>query len=171
MRPCPGPRTLGCSHAEVRVERLREAFRTFRDHALETTADSRVLGLSVRVVHNGVWGFAADIALTTDSAARLAERAVATAQVSRPLTPTSVELADEPVYADATWVSAYEVNPFDVDEADKVAPDAAAERGAAGRTRDQPRRRQPGVRAGEQVLRQPGRDLRPPSSGSGSRRS
>ena len=80
---------LGCSHAEVRVERLREAFRTFRDHALETTADSRVLGLSVRVVHNGVWGFAADIALTTDSAARLAERAVATAQVSRPLTPTS----------------------------------------------------------------------------------
>ena len=112
---------LGCSHAEVRVERLREAFRTFRDHALETTADSRVLGLRVRVVHNGVWGFAADITLTTDSAARLAERAVATAQVSRPLTPTSVELADEPVYADASWVSAYQVNPFEVDEADKVA--------------------------------------------------
>jgi len=36
---------LGCSHAEIRVERLREAFRTFRDHALETTADRQVLGL------------------------------------------------------------------------------------------------------------------------------
>ena len=77
------------------MERLREAFRSFRDHALETTADRQVLGLSVRVVHDGVWGFAADIALTSDTAARLAERAVATARVSRPLTPASVELADE----------------------------------------------------------------------------
>ena len=82
--------------------------------------DGQVLGLSVRVVHDGVWGFAADIALTADSAARLAERAVATAKVSRPLTPVSVELADEPVYPDATWVSAYEINPFDVDEADEA---------------------------------------------------
>ena len=111
---------LGCSHAEIRVERLREAFRTFRDHALETTADRQVLGLSVRVVHDGVWGFAADIALTPDAAARLAERAVATAQVSRPLTPASVVLADEEIYPDATWVSAYEVDPFAVDEADKT---------------------------------------------------
>ena len=54
---------LGCSYAEVRVERLRQAYRSFRDHALETTADGQVLGLSVRVVHNGVWGFAADITL------------------------------------------------------------------------------------------------------------
>ena len=77
---------LGCSHAEVRVERLRQAYRSFRDHVLETTADGQVLGLSVRVVHNGVWGFASDITISTDSAANLAERAVATAKVSRPLT-------------------------------------------------------------------------------------
>ena len=111
---------LGCSHAEVRVERLREAFRSFRDHGLETTADRQVLGLSVRVVHDGVWGFAADIALTADGAARLAERAVATARVSRPLTPASVVLAEEETYPDATWVSAYEVDPFAVDEGEKV---------------------------------------------------
>jgi TldD protein len=97
---------LGCSHAEVRVERIRQAHRSFRDHALETTADGQVLGLSVRVIHNGVWGFASDITLSTDSAAHLAERAVVTAKVSRPLTPASVKLAEEDVYADATWVSA-----------------------------------------------------------------
>jgi TldD protein len=111
---------LGCSHAEVRIERLRAAYRSFRDHALETTADSQVLGLSVRVVHNGVWGFAADITLSPDAATRLAERAVATAKVSRPLTPASVELADEDVHSEATWVSAYEVNPFEVDETAKT---------------------------------------------------
>ena len=49
------------------MERLQEAFRSFRDHALETTTDSQVLGLSVRVVHDGVWGFAAGITLTADS--------------------------------------------------------------------------------------------------------
>ncbi len=111
---------LGCGHAEVRVERLREAYRSFRDHTLETTADRQVLGLSVRVVHDGVWGFAADIALTPETAVRLVERAVATAKVSRPLTPASVVLADEEVYPDATWVSAYEVDPFAVDEQEQV---------------------------------------------------
>ncbi len=111
---------LGCRHAEFRVERLREAQRSFRDHGVESSADRQVLGLSVRVVHDGVWGFAADIVLTSDSAARLVDRAVATAKVSRPLTPVSVELTDEQPYPDATWVSAYEINPFDVDESDKT---------------------------------------------------
>jgi TldD protein len=111
-------RELGCSHADVRVERTTSAHRSFRDHGLESSTDSQVLGLSVRVVHEGAWGFAADITLTNDAAARLAERAVATARVSRPLSPNAVELADEPTHPGATWVSAYETNPFDVAEAD-----------------------------------------------------
>ena len=113
-------RDLGCRYAEVRVERIRVAYRSFRDHALETTADHEVLGLSVRVVHNGVWGFASGITLATEAAARLADRAVATAKVSRPLTPASVELVGEEVYPDAVWLSAYEVDPFEVDEATKT---------------------------------------------------
>ena len=112
---------LGCSHADVRVERLRGGHRRLRDRGLETAADSQSLGLSVRVVHEGVWGFAGDIALTADAAARLADRAVATARVSKPLTPRLVELADEPVHADARWVSDYAVNPFDVEEAERQA--------------------------------------------------
>ncbi len=107
---------LGCTHADVRVERIRQAHRTFRDHTLETSADQQVLGLSVRVLHDGVWGFAAVNTLTTTAAAELADRAVATARISRPLTPHSVEYADEPVYPDATWVSAYDVDPFTLAE-------------------------------------------------------
>jgi TldD protein len=109
----------GCSHADVRIERIRESFRSYRDADLSTSQDSEVLGLSVRVLHEGVWGFAAGVTLTTDAAARLADRALATALVSRPLTPVRIELADEPVYPDASWVSAYEQNPFDVPEADR----------------------------------------------------
>jgi TldD protein len=107
-------RDLGCRHADVRIERALLSSRSFRDRDLESSSDARHLGLSVRVVHDGVWGFAAGISLTGDDAAALTERAVATARVSRPLTPHAVELADEPVHADVEWVSAYEVNPFAV---------------------------------------------------------
>jgi len=112
---------LGCSYADVRVERLRGVYREYRDRALETATDSQTLGLAVRVVREGVWGFASDIALTAEVAARLAERAVATAVVAKPLTPRLVELADEPVHADARWVSAYEIDPFAVEEAEQQA--------------------------------------------------
>lgn len=110
---------LGCEHADLRVERIREGFRSFRDRDLQTSSDDEVLGLSVRVLHEGVWGFAAGISLTADTAAELAGRAVATAAVARALTPHRVELADEPVYPQGRWVSAYEQNPFDVDEPER----------------------------------------------------
>lgn len=47
---------LGCQHADVRIERTRQATRSFRDRELETSSDDESLGLSVRVVHDGVWG-------------------------------------------------------------------------------------------------------------------
>ena len=86
---------------------------------------------------------------------------MATAKVSRPLTPDRVELADEPVYADADWVSAYELNPFEVPDADRSARMLELSGrllDAAGR---QPHQRESRPGAGEQVLRQPGRHQDP----------
>ena len=110
---------LGCDQADVRVERLLNSYRTFHDVNLESSTDNETLGICVRVVHAGVWGFAAGIELTPNAAADLADRAVATAKVSRPLTPDTVVLSPEPTYPDATWVSSYDVNPFDVEESEK----------------------------------------------------
>ena len=56
-------------------------------------SDDEDVGLAVRVVHDGAWGFAGGIARTADAAAALAEQAVATAQVSRVLSAAPVELA------------------------------------------------------------------------------
>jgi TldD protein len=52
---------------------------------------------------------------------RLARQAVDVARTARPLNAEPVELADEPVHADRTWVSAYDVDPFEVQPAEKVA--------------------------------------------------
>ncbi|MCW2620598.1 MAG: peptidase modulator of gyrase, partial [Frankiales bacterium] len=56
-----------------------------------------------------------------EEAVRLARQAVDVARTSRPLNAEPVELADEPVHADQTWVSAYDVDPFSLDPAEKVA--------------------------------------------------
>src|SRR4051795_2032717 len=112
---------LGCEHADIRVERIRAQTITLRDARLEAFADAEDLGLAVRVVHEGTWGFAAGVALTAGEAVRLAEEAVAVAKVSAALRTDRVELAPEPVYSDATYVSEYDVDPFDVSDADKTA--------------------------------------------------
>ncbi len=111
---------LGCEHADIRVERIRTQTIRLRDARVEAAADGEDLGLAVRVVHEGTWGFAAGVVLTAAEAVRLAEEAVLVAQVSAALNTDRVELAPEPVYPDAEWVSAYEVDPFAVPEADKT---------------------------------------------------
>ncbi|MEO6887208.1 MAG: TldD/PmbA family protein [Jatrophihabitantaceae bacterium] len=112
---------LGAEHADFRLERIRVATLSLRDAQPDSSTDSEDVGLAVRVVHNGAWGFASGIVRTADAAAELADRAVATAKISRVLSSRPVVLAPEPVYADVTWVSAYEVNPFEVAEAERVA--------------------------------------------------
>ena len=111
---------LGASHADFRLERIRTANLSVRDGHLESSTDSEDVGLAVRVVHDGAWGFASGIVRTASAAAELAERAVEIAKVSRGLSARPVELAPEPVYSDVTWVSSYEIDPFTVPIADRV---------------------------------------------------
>src|SRR5262249_50259009 len=111
---------LGAEHADFRFERIRVQDLRLRDAKLESSRDAEEIGFAVRVVHEGTWGFAAGVDLTPDEAARVAERAVAVAEVSAAVNAERVELADEPVYRDVSWVSAYEINPFDVPDTDKI---------------------------------------------------
>ncbi len=111
---------LGAEHADFRLERTRTAHLSLRDARLDSSSDTEDVGLAVRVVHDGAWGFASGIVRTATAAAQLAEQAVATAKISRVLSARAVELAPEPVYADAVWVSSYQQNPFDIADSDRV---------------------------------------------------
>jgi len=113
-------RQLGAEHADFRLERVRAGLISLRDGQLDSIADDVELGLSVRVVHNGAWGFASGIERTPQAAAELAEQAVATARLSRVLSSDPVELAPEPVYPGASWISAYELNPFEVPQDERI---------------------------------------------------
>ncbi|MBX6765847.1 MAG: TldD/PmbA family protein [Actinomadura rubrobrunea] len=114
-------RELGCEHADFRLERIRSQTLRLYDAALETALDADHLGLSVRVVKNGTWGFAAGIDLSPDGAARVAAQAVEVAAVAAAVNREPIELAPEPVHGERTWVSAYEIDPFTVPTTEKVA--------------------------------------------------
>lgn len=111
---------LGATHADVRIERIRHAQHQLRDQSLESSTENTDLGIGVRVIHSGSWGFAAGIELTVEGAASLADQAVAAAQISRPLISRPIELAPEPCHV-GEWVSAFQIDPFDVSEAERIA--------------------------------------------------
>jgi TldD protein len=107
-------RSGGASHAEIRVERTRARSVRIRDRDLEGSGEELTAGLSVRVLRDGTWGFAATTACDPDSAQQAATEALEVARVSAALNTERVELAPEPVHQ-GEWSSAYEINPFDVD--------------------------------------------------------
>ncbi len=108
------------THADFRFERVRHQGIRVRDGSLQGAGDSEDLGFAVRVILNGAWGFAAGMVLTRESAVQVTETAVRVAQVAARMTTEPVALADEPVYADAEWVSGYQVDPFAVPLSEKV---------------------------------------------------
>ena len=112
---------LGAEHADFRAERTRGQHIGLSDGNLETQFDSDDLGLAVRVVVGGTWGFASAVDLTTDAAARAAAEAVDVARVAAAINTERIELADEPAHGEVTWLSAYEVDPFTVGVGDKIA--------------------------------------------------
>ena len=111
---------FGVEHADFRLERIRTQDLALRDAALQGATDNEQLGFAVRVVLEGTWGFAATDVLTKESAVRAAEEAVRVAQVAKPINSEPIVLADEPVHADRTWVSSYQIDPFAVPLRDKV---------------------------------------------------
>jgi TldD protein len=108
------------SHADFRFERIRSQDIRVRDGRLQGASDSEDVGFAVRVVLNGAWGFASGVGLGQTAAIRVAETAVRTAQVAAAMTTQPIELAPEPTYADVSWVSAYDIDPLSVPQADKV---------------------------------------------------
>lgn len=110
----------GASHADLRIHAITTELVQLRDGELETAVVNREIGLAVRVIVDGTWGFASHAELRTDVAADTARRAVQVATTLAPLNAERIELAPEPVYSDAEWVSDYRVDPFAVASTDKL---------------------------------------------------
>jgi TldD protein len=114
-------KSLGAQHADFRAERIRGQQIGLSDGRPQTLFDADDTGLAVRVIVDGTWGFASAVDLDTDAAAHAARQAVAVAKVAAAMNTEPIELAPEPAYGDVSWVSAYQIDPFTISVADKVA--------------------------------------------------
>ena len=83
---------LGAQHADFRAERIRGQQIGLSDGNLETLFDGDDLGLAVRVVLDGTWGFASAVDLTQAAALRAAEEAVEVAKVAAAINTERIEL-------------------------------------------------------------------------------
>ena len=105
---------LGASWVDIRVERGNTAWLLLRDSDPEATGSSSDVGLGVRVIVDGVWGFASDPVITAEGASRAAVNAVNLARISRPLSANQVTLVSEKVIGKKSWTSRWVVDPFTV---------------------------------------------------------
>ena len=99
------------SYADVRVIESRERDITTKNGKMGNAASEESLGIGVRALVNGCWGFASTDNLSPDSLAAVAHRAVEIARASAQAKKADIVLAPELKIVD-TWVSPFKIDPF-----------------------------------------------------------
>jgi TldD protein len=129
----------GISYADVRVVEDRERHVSTKNGKAGDVSISSSLGLGVRVLDKGCWGFAATDDLTPEGIEAAAALAVEIARASAIAKKHDIELAPEDRYV-ADWVAPCRIDPFSVSVDQNLALLLAI---------DEELRRQPGVTLAE----------------------
>src|SRR5271155_5491461 len=106
-------RLRGAKYADVRVMHLRQRDLTTKNGQVGTLAQSESIGLGVRVLASGAWGFPPTYPLTHDGVFRCAAQAVSIAKASALAKRSEVVMAPEEAYVDS-WQSPFRKDPFEI---------------------------------------------------------
>src|ERR1700726_1965081 len=91
----------GASYGDVSVMHLRQRDLTTKNGQVGTLAQSESIGLGIRVLANGAWGFASTDRLTRAGVASCAAQAVSIAKASALAKREDVAMAPENAYVDS----------------------------------------------------------------------
>jgi TldD protein len=106
-------RLRGATYADVRVMHLRQRDLTTKNGQVGTLAQSESIGLGIRVLASGAWGFASTDRMTREGVSACAAQAVAIAKASAIAKRKEVVMAPESSYVDS-WQSPFRKNPFEI---------------------------------------------------------
>jgi TldD protein len=120
MEALNAARQGGASYADARVQRQQQNFVFTREQQIQNVVDTDSIGIGVRALVDGTWGFAATQQLTREAVGAVAREAVAVAKANRLARDRAVELAPAPAHPNATWKSAYQVDPWTISIEEKV---------------------------------------------------
>ncbi|MHB1341478.1 MAG: TldD/PmbA family protein [Coriobacteriia bacterium] len=112
-------RLAGVGYADARVVHERKEQLSVRSGRVDALESSESLGIGVRVIVDGAWGFSATRELDLDSIAACARQAVAIAKASSLTTHAPVRLSDVGVFRD-TWSGTCAIDPFTIPLEDKL---------------------------------------------------
>ena len=101
----------GVTYADARTVAIRNRSLATKNGHVGHASESESLGVGVRVIAEGAWGFAASSDLSREAVERAAARAVEIARASARVKRENVRLAPEPA-ARAEWTTPYKVDPF-----------------------------------------------------------
>ena len=101
----------GATYADARVVVQRSRALATKNGKVGSAADSESVGMSVRVIVDGAWGFAASSELGRGAVEATASRAVEIARASARVKRADVLLAPEKP-AIAEWTTPYQIDPF-----------------------------------------------------------
>ncbi|HWY44123.1 MAG TPA: TldD/PmbA family protein [Candidatus Sulfotelmatobacter sp.] len=106
-------RVRGASYADARVMHLRQRDLTTKNGEVGTLAQSESIGIGVRVLASGAWGFASTDRLTKEGVVTCAAEAVKIAKASALAKRSDVIMAPEDAYVDS-WQSPFRKDPFEI---------------------------------------------------------
>src|SRR5216683_7789141 len=101
----------GASYADARVMDIRQRDLSTKNGEVGTLAENESLGIGIRVIASGAWGFAATDRLTREGVQACAAQAVSIAKASALAKRGDVALAPEEAHQD-TWQNPYVKDPF-----------------------------------------------------------
>ncbi len=104
-------RVRGATYADARVMDIRLRDLSTKNGQVATLSETESLGIGIRVIAEGAWGFASTDRLTREGVQACAAQAVAIAKASALAKRHDVVLASEQAYVD-TWQSPFIKDPF-----------------------------------------------------------
>jgi len=103
----------GAFYADARVMHLRQRDLTTKNGEVGTLAQSESIGIGIRVLVDGAWGFASTDQLTNEGVARCAAQAVSIAKASALAKRGDVVMVPEQAFIDS-WQSPFRKDPFEI---------------------------------------------------------
>jgi TldD protein len=113
MRALDTAKAQGASYADVRVVRLRTESITMRNENVEGLSGDETLGLGVRVIADGYWGFASSHKMTLEEADRVAAQAVRIARASGQVRGPKADIGPPIVHVN-TYHTSFQKDPFSI---------------------------------------------------------
>lgn len=113
-------RSASAEYADARVVRLRRQNVEVRQDRVTTLEDVESLGVGIRVLIGGAWGFAASNQLTRPECVQLARFAAQQASANQQTGQREVDLGPIDATPDGEWRSPIQIDPFEVEVGDKI---------------------------------------------------